>query len=932
MTLNQVITITLGALLSATASAQNIPLDTAVRTGRLANGLTYYIRQNGEPRKRVWMYLVNNVGSVLEDDDQQGLAHFMEHMNFNGTRHYPKNELEDYLQKAGVRFGADLNAYTSYDETVFELPIPTDDPGMVAKGLGIIRDWAQDALLDSTDIAEERGVVLEEERLGKGAADRMRREYLPVIQNHSRYSGRSPIGNHDILTGFGPEAIRRFHRDWYRPDLQAVIIVGDIDVDKMEQMIKTQFGDLKNPSNERPRTQYAISLTGEDHFVTVTDKEQPVVEVNILIKHKAPEEKTEQDYLASLKRELFDRMIAARYTELSQQPGIPFTQAGAGIEGFLGGLDLFAFSVRPKAGQFEQAFRMAWRVVEQVKRYGFTQTELDREKKNHMSGLRAALQEMGKTPSAEFVQQYQALFLKQEAAPGIDWEYQFTRDHIDGITPADINVVAREYLQDMNRDVLIMAPDKDKASLPDSARVAGWIQDIGRGQLTPYKDEALPGQLMPVKPVPGKVIKTDSLKSLGLTILTLSNGVTVVLKPTDFGNNDIDFAGVSPGGTSLSSDADYLSTANAGALINNMGIGNFAPATLSKLLNGRIAEAGSYIAGRSEGIQGSSTTGDLETALQLAYLRFTRPRIDTTLFNNMMSGARASLSNKYARPESVFGDTVSYILGGYNYRSKPVTVDRVDSIRLRVAYDFYRERFSDASGFTFVFVGNFNTDSIRPLLEMYLGSLPSSGKHDTARDVVTPVPPGIITKVVRKGSEDKATVELIWSGTYPHSPVNDFSLYALGEVLEIKLLQHLREAAAEVYSPSVRTSLTPYPDGRYRMTVSFGCAPANVDHLVSMVNQELLTLRDKGPEQVDLDKVKAAYQKQQEQLLRTNGFWLRYLSDKYLDHEDLSEVLKEKETVDQVTVTSLQADARQYLSGRNFIRLELLPETAAERR
>jgi len=919
-------TIAVAALIVQAGHAQDIPLDTAVHTGRLANGLTYYIRHNAEPQRRVVMYLVNKVGSVLEEENQRGLAHFMEHMNFNGTKHYPKNELEDYLQKAGVRFGADLNAYTSFDETVFELPIPTDDPSMVSRGLGIIRDWAQDALLDSTDIAEEKGVVLEEERLGKGAGDRMQRQYFPMMLNHSRYAERIPIGQHDVLTGFEPAALRSFHHDWYRPDLQAVIVVGDVNVNEVEQIIRTQFSDLVNPADERPRTVYGISLTGENHFVTVTDKEQPVAELNILIKHKAPGLKTEQDYLEALKRSLFGQMLTARYAELGQRPGIPFVSAGAGIQDFMGGLDVFAFSLSPKEGQFQQAFREAWQVVEQVKRYGFTQTELDRARKNFMSQEEAGIKEKDKTPSASFVKQYQSLFLHQEAAPSIDWEYRYIRHHISSLTPADINALSQEYIRDDNRDILVIGPDKEKNTLPDSLTVTGWIQSVAGEKLEAYQDVVASGELMAAKPKPGKITAVDSVPSLGLTLFTLSNGVKVILKPTDFKNNEILFTGFTPGGLSLCSNADYLSAANAAPLINSMGLDAFTPVGLSKILSGKIAGANTYIAGRSEGVQGSATPADLETALQLLYLRYTSPRIDTALFNNIISGARASLANRYASPENVFADTISQVMGGYSYRSRPMSLERLDSISLQKALRFYKERFADASGLTILLVGNVNMDSIRPLLEMYLGGLPSLHRQEKARDLGIHIPEGQITRIVRKGSEDKATVDMVLSGSYAYSSFNNVSLHMLGEVLQIKLLQHLREAAAEVYSPSVRTDYTKYPKNRYSMTISFGCAPKNVAHLVSMVDTELETLRNQGPDPVDLEKAKVAYLKQMEQSVKTNSFWLTYLSGKYENGEDPLNILKMNDILDQVTPASLQAAARDYLSGHNVIRFELLPE------
>src|SRR5579863_10280902 len=368
------------ALLISSVKAQKIPLDTAVHTGVLANGFTYYIRYNGEPRNRVILYLVNKVGSILEDEDQQGLAHFMEHMNFNGTTHYPKNELVSYLQKSGVRFGADLNAYTGFDETVYQLPIPADDPAVLKNGFQIMRDWAQNATLDPIEIDKERGVVLEEQRLGRGAEERMQRRFFPVILNQSRYAERLPIGKVDILKNFPPSVIRRFHHDWYRPDLQALVVVGDIDPEKTESLVKQLFSDLKSPTAERPRTEYKATLTGQNQFLVVTDPEMPETELQVIIKHKEELLVTEQDYFNSMQRQIFNLILSERFTALSQKPDLPYIEAGAEITGFEGGLDAFILDLKLKKGKYKEGFNAAWSLIENVKRFGFTQTELERAK------------------------------------------------------------------------------------------------------------------------------------------------------------------------------------------------------------------------------------------------------------------------------------------------------------------------------------------------------------------------------------------------------------------------------------------------------------------------------------------------------------------------------------------------------------------------
>jgi len=419
-----------GLCFSGYSQIKLLPLDPQVRTGKLKNGFTYYIRHNTEPKKRVTLYLVNKVGSVLENDDQRGLAHFLEHMTFNGSRHFPKKTLMNYLQNAGVRFGADINAYTGYDETVYQLPIPTDQPGLVNQGIQIIRDWAQDATLDPAEMNKERGVVLEEKRLGKGAAERMQRIYYPMILNHSRYADRNPIGTDEVLNNFKPETIRKFYHDWYRPNLQALIVVGDIDVNEIESSIKAKFADLKNPDVEINRTTYTIPLDGKNQFIALTDKEYTATVAEIIIKHQGTGLHTADDYRFITLRNLFNAMISERFTELGQQPDPPFIQGNAGIKNLMAEISTYSTTVIAKPGELEKGLKALWRETEKIKKFGFTQTELDRAKTNYLTQMTSALSEKNKTSSDSYTQEYVAYFLKGTASPGIDLEYQLIKNMI----------------------------------------------------------------------------------------------------------------------------------------------------------------------------------------------------------------------------------------------------------------------------------------------------------------------------------------------------------------------------------------------------------------------------------------------------------------------------------------------------------------------
>ncbi|WP_411274563.1 M16 family metallopeptidase [Daejeonella sp.] len=904
-----------------------IPLDPAVKIGKLPNGFTYYIRKNVEPKNRVQLYLANKVGSILENEDQQGLAHFMEHMGFNGTKNFPKNDLVNYLQKAGVRFGADLNAYTSFDETVYQLPIPSDDPAVLKNGLQIMRDWAQDATLDPAEIDKERGVVLEEKRLGKGAQQRLQDKYLPMIFNNSRYSNRLPIGTEDVLKNFSYATIQQFYKDWYRPNMQALIVVGDIDVNAMENMIKSKFSDLKNPAKPRARTNYAIPLINKNQFMAVTDNEFPVTVAQILIKHPESKLITKTDYRNSIVRSLFNKMVAERFGELSKQADPPFLQAGANIGAFLAGLDVYNAFVVAKPGELERGFKAVLTETERIQRFGFTQTELDRAKQSYITNMESSLKEKDKTSSDQLVNEYVRNFLEQEASPGIVYEYELATTITPGISLQDVNQLSKKYITDLNRDVIIMGPEKDKATLPNEATVNSWISNVNQENVTAFVDQVSDKPLLATKLTGGKVTAEKKIAELGITEYTLSNGVRVVLKPTDFKNDEISFTAFSPGGSSLYSDADYQSASSATAVVRSGGIAEFNSVQLPKLLTGKKVSVSPYIGERFEGISGSAAPKDLETALQLTYLYFTQPRKDAEIFKGLIAQSKGGLANRENDPNSVFADSVSAVLGNYNVRRTGPTVQKVEQINLDRAFDIYKDRFADASDFTFTFVGNFEPEKIKPMLEQYLGSLPSTNRKESAKDLGIKIPAGKIDKKVYKGKEPKANVRLVFSGDYNYNEKNNNQLDALAEVLSIKLIERLREDEGGVYGVGARASYSKLPQGRYTMNITFGSAPENVEKLISSTLDEINKIRQNGALAVDLEKFIAEETRTTETQLKDNGFWLNYLSNQLQNEEDPKQVLTYLSSLKELTPAALKTAANTYLSGNNYIRLVLLPET-----
>jgi len=916
----------LAVLFSMTAFAQPIPLNPAVRFGKLSNGFTYYIRKNTEPANRVQLYLVNKVGSVLENENQRGLAHFMEHMSFNGTTHYPKNDLVHYLQSSGVRFGADLNAYTSFDETVYQLPIPSDSPALLQNGLLIMRDWAANATLELSEINAERGVVLEEKRLGKGAQERMSQKTLPIILNNSQYAIRLPIGVDTVLNNFDRNTILSFYKDWYRPDLQALIVVGDINVDSMEIQIKKLFSDLKNPSNERPRTKYRVPLSGKNQFIAVTDKEFPYTIMQVYMKRVGMEQGSLQEFHEYIKRSVFSQMVGERFAELSQKPNPPFIQAGANAGNFLGGLDATTVFIVSKPGQLENSFISVWQLLQQVKEFGFTEPEFERAKVSYLSNLEAVLREKDKSSSEDLVREYTRNFLVNEPSPGIEGEYNITKTFLATASLKEINDLCPVFLADSNRDIIIMAPKKDSASLPVEATVNGWIQTVAKAKLSPYADQFKNQALLSGNIVPGKIISENKIQKLGVTELTLSNGAKVVLKPTDFKNDEIRFRAFSPGGTSLYSDADFQSASNAAEIVGGMGISQFTPTDLDKLLTGKKLIVNAFISERSEGIEGSATPKDLETAMQLIYLNFTAPRKDSALFNNFIEQSASEIANRYNDPRNVYQDTVVAVLGAYNVRRTGPSLKKLQEIDLDKVMKIYKERFANAGDFTFVFDGHFNIDSIRPLLEKYLGSLPSVSGMEHARDLRIHIPTGIIEATAKKGKDPKAIVRLVISGDYKYSPETNMQITALSEILQFRVTDRLREKEGGTYSPRVQVSYNKYPANRYAFTIQFACGPENVDKLIAAAKDEINKIKTEGITDLDITKFSTEETRQYELQLKDNGFWLGWLSKQYENGDDPNIVLQYPALIKQVTPGSVKAAANLYLNENNFIKLILIPE------
>ncbi|GGH61543.1 putative Zn-dependent peptidase/thiol-disulfide isomerase/thioredoxin [Filimonas zeae] len=905
-----------------------LPLASGVRTGVLPNGFTYFISRNQVPENQVLLYLVNKVGSIREEAHERGLAHFMEHMNFNGTRHFPGSQLVDYLQKAGVRFGADLNAYTGFHETVYELPVSSRDTVVLENAFRVMRDWASEATLDSLEIEKERGVVLEEKRLGKGAAERANQLFFPVMVNNSRYAYRLPIGNDTVLKTFTPETLRQFHRKWYRPDLQALIVVGDIDVAKTEQWITEQFSTLVRPAAAVAAADYSIPLTDNNQFATVTDAEITSTQIQIVTRRKAGSLRTENDYREHIKQQLLNRLVKQRIAAEADEVKEPaFSAVNAGLQPLMGGVEMFSVDIAVREDLIHEAFQQSWRMIERLRKHGFTAAELARARKAYTTAMENAYRERDKRSSKSIVSELQQYFLNGTGMPGMEWERGFVKESLDVITVEDMNALLADYLTPANQVILIQAPEKNKGRLPDESTVYAWMQAIGAEPFTTYKEQEAAQALMTTPLAAGSTVAVRTVAPLSITELTLSNGVKVVLKPTSFRNNEILYYAFAAGGTNVYPDSLFASAALAAGAISSMGLGSRAPAELSRMLNGKTINASVFIKDRSKGLAGSCAPDDLETALQLIYLQFTAPRTDNRIYSNMINGMKASLLNRYADPVNVFNDTVNYVMGGYHPRSAPLSFSTISNVKLAAMEQVYRKSFADAAAFTFLFTGSFDTAAIRPLLEQYLGALPALHQKNVKPLVsANPAPAGNVTRIVRKGKEEKATVRLVLSGADKTDAMKQLSLQTLGEILEMRLLQSLREQEGEVYSPSVKTASSKYPTPRFTINISFGCAPQNAEHLINLVKRAMESLIKEGPAEAEVQKCRAAHTKLMEQALQNNNFWMGYLSSQYENGEDPLQVLEYKKYLDRLSPALLQKEAKMYLGTPDQATFVLLPE------
>ncbi|MGH7603777.1 MAG: M16 family metallopeptidase [Gemmatimonadaceae bacterium] len=910
----------------AAALTAPLPFDSAVTVGSLPNGLRYYVRENHKPEKRAELRLVVNAGSVLEDEDQRGLAHMVEHMAFRGTKLFPGNKVSSYLESVGMRYGPDINAFTSFDETVYMITIPTDTAAIVDKGFQILSEWAHNLSFEPSQIEKERPVVIEEWRLGQGAENRMQNKWFPVLFTGSRYGVRIPIGDEKILETYKPATLRRFYDTWYRPDLMAVVAVGDFDKNRVVQLITRYLGAIPRATNPRPRLQYPVPSHDSTLVSINSDKEATRSVIRLLYKEPKRSNTTLGSYRQRLVEGLFGAMFNDRFSEITQKPNPPFINAFAAQGGLVRSAESFSLTAIVADNGIPRGLSALLTEGERVKQHGFLQSELDRAKKDFERGAEQAYAERDKTNSSVYAESYVSAFLESQPSTSIAFDLQAMKEFLPTITLDEVNRLAGEWMTDKNRVLATTSPDKPSIVNPTPGELRLAFDAVKGAKIAAYTETTPSQQLVDKEPVGGSVVSEREIKSVGITELTLSNGIRVLLKPTDFNADQIMFTGYSPGGASLLPDSGFVAASAADLIPMTSGVGHFSVIDLQKYLAGKQVSVFPSIDDLSEGISGNASQRDVDTMLQLVYLYFTEPRLDTSLVNTFIGRFKGVLANRSASPEAAFSDTIQVTMSQHSVRDRPVSADILDRIDPYRSYNFYKDRFSNAGGFTFVFVGNFKPDSLKPLIAKWLGSLPSTGRKEMWRDTGTRPPTGVVERVVKKGAEPKARTALVFTGPFDYTRENRYHLSALAELLSIKLREALRENLGGTYGVSVSPVAIRDPQPAYRFSIGFGSAPERLEALTSAALLQIDSVKRFGTTPEYLNKVKEAALRSRETALKQNPYWVAQISTFDQSGWPLEDIPNGEKLISALTAEDLQHAAQKYLRTDNYVRVSLYPE------
>lgn len=896
-----------------------------VLVGKLKNGLTYYIQKNKEPKNRVELRLVINAGSINETNDQQGLAHLLEHMCFNGTKHFEKSALVDFIESTGVKFGAHLNASTSFDQTIYMLQMPTDRKSLIDSAMLVLEDWAHNVRLEGDEIDKERGVVKEEWRLGLGAQDRMMQKYIPVILKGSRYAERLPIGKMPVIDTAHYETIRSFYHTWYRPDLMAVIVVGDINPDQIKQDIEQHFGKLTNPKNEAVREVYSVPGNKEPLIAIETDKEATNNLVQLFYKSPRVVGNTVGYFKDELMANLYNSMMNARLSELSKKPTAPFMFAFAGFGSFIGRTQNAYMDIAvAKDNNILKTLKVFLNEDKRVQEYGFTQTELDRQKKNLLRKYEQQYAEKNKIASSKLAQECINNFLTKEPIPGITEEYNLAKKLIPEISLEKVNALSKKWITDSNMVVLITAPLKEGVKVPTEAEVLQTIREEANTKLEPYVDKMLNAPLIENKIEPGKILSVE--KTGEYDKWTLSNGMEVFVKPTQLKNDEVLYKAYSLGGTSLLPDDKVIIAQVFRSIVDESGLGKFSDVDLQKKLSGKVVSLSPTFSSLSQGFSGSASPQDLETLLKLQYLFFTQPRQDKSIFEKVIDDAKNQIKHQSANPKMVFYDSLYKVVFEHSPRVIIIPTEKqLNSIWQTQVYQIYKDQFQHAAGYKVFFVGNIDEATLKPLVEKYLASIPA-GEALNWENRSPGFPKGENKVVVYKGTEPQSSVVMMMKGKYHYSEKDNLLMNALVQSLNIELREKVREQESGTYGIYMWPSVDKYPEERYSLSLQFGCAPQNVDKLVASVFEIFEKFRKEGPTEETLKKVKETFVRSRESDEQKNSFWINALVDSQFDGDQIQSRAQYDAAVKAISVKDIKRFAKKYLTTDHYVLGILKPE------
>jgi len=926
----------LGSAVMASAQQQPqmppIPTDPNVRIGKLENGLTYYIRHNELPENRADFYIAQKVGSILEEENQRGLAHFLEHMCFNGTTNFPGKALINYLETIGVRFGENLNAYTSIDETVYNIAnVPVIRDGIVDSCLLILHDWANDLTLDPKEIDNERGVIHEEWRTGQGAMMRMYEQALPKAFEGSKYGHRLPIGTIEVIDNFPHQALRDYYEKWYRPDQQGIVVVGDIDVDKVEAKIKEIFSPIEMPANAAERVYEKVPDNKEPIITIAKDKEQPSTMIYIWHKHPATPNEAKgnigylvQNYIFSM----ISHMLNARLDELRQNANPPYIMAVTEDTDFLLAKTTQAFAgiAVSKEDGIPTAISALVREIERARKFGFTASEYARAKADYLRALESAYNERDKMRNNQYVQEYISHFIDNEPIPGIELEYTIMNQLAPSIPVEAINSILPQLVTDENIVINIFGPDKEGMVYPTEAEILDVLNKTKAEEITAYVDKVSDEPLMKETPKAGKIVKTEE-GPFGSTVLTLSNGVRVVVKNTDFKADEIRMTAYSPGGTSIFGTGEALQVKMLNSVAGLGGLGNFSNVDLEKVLAGKKASISPSVNNLTERVNGSCSPKDFETLMQLVYLTFTAPRMDDAAFESFKQRTKASLANQEADPSIALVDTLNKEMYGNHPMAMRVKAEMIDQIDYNRIMEMYKDRFKEAGDFTFLFVGNINLEEAKPLIETYLGGLPTINRKENFKDIKLDIQKGAHKNLFEKQMETpKATVLNIISGNCPFNLKNSLLMTMLSQIMDMVYTETIREKEGASYGVGTAGQLNCYPKEEAIFQIVFDTDPTKREKMEQIVMSELQKVAQEGPRPEHLAKVKEFLLKKHLENMKENGYWVNQLLDYYFSNIDMNTNYEKQ--VNEMTVEDVKNFTKALLDQGNIIEVTMTAKEA----